>query len=77
MTTWTVNSYPDPARNGLFKVIAFTNETRVSDRRVIHRDKLTAEQVAAFDPDAEWGGRRPPVVVDLMARIAAQAAPGR
>jgi hypothetical protein len=58
MSAWTVTVYPSREREGFFKVTAIS-----ADRgRVIHKDRLTAEQAAAFVP--EWE-RPAPATPDL------------
>jgi len=58
---WTVTEYP--GTNGTIKIIA-VRTTSTGKKVALHVDKLSAEEVAAFDPTARWGGPMAPRVMD-------------
>jgi hypothetical protein len=58
---WIVTTYP--GTNGTIKVIA-VRTTSTGKKVALHVDKLSAEEVATFDPTARWGGPMAPRVMD-------------
>ena len=56
---WTVTAYPTGA---VYKVIATYPSGK--GKLAIHVEKLSAEQVATFDPTARWGGPIAPRKMD-------------
>jgi hypothetical protein len=67
---WTVTAYP--SMGATFKVIATYPHPSGKGKLAIHVDKLTAEQVATFDPVARWGGpvaprKMDPAIAEMLA----------
>ena len=58
---WTVTAYPTGA---VYKVIATYPHPSGKGKLAIHVEKLSAEQVATFDPTARWGGPMAPRAMD-------------
>jgi hypothetical protein len=58
---WIVTEYS--GTNGTRKVIA-VRTTSTGKKVALHVDKLSAEEVAAFDPTARWGGPMAPRKMD-------------
>jgi hypothetical protein len=60
--TWTVTAYK---RGQVWKVIAISPNRK----HVLHKDKVTDEALATFDPEAAWGGTVAPKIVDFVADL--------
>ena len=61
--TWTITAYK---RGLVWKVIAISPTRKF----VLHQDKVTDEQLATFDPETRWSGKKEsPKIVDFAADL--------